>query len=134
MSQTNRRPLEVFYDGSCGLCENAMRQYRRYADDGLLVFTDISNADFSPERFLRTRAEFMDKMHARDASGRFFVGVDAIAAIWRTIPNRPLLTVAASVITAPGINRAARVVYFYISKNRRRFARRCEIKRRNCNE
>jgi predicted DCC family thiol-disulfide oxidoreductase YuxK len=75
-----------------------------------LKFIDISRPDFEPSLYGRTRQEFMAAMHARDAAGKFYVGVDAFRALWLGMPGDfyPML---ANLIALPGAYRLARAGY-----------------------
>jgi predicted DCC family thiol-disulfide oxidoreductase YuxK len=110
-------PLTVFYDGNCSVCSREMAGYRGRVSEGLLHFVDISQPDFDPTPYGRSRQEFMRLMHVMDARGRFFVGVDAFRALWRGMPGEfyPLL---AALTGLPGVHLFARIGYHLFARLR----------------
>ncbi len=87
MEKTPAFPLQVFYDGSCIVCSAEIDRYRKKRHAETLVFIDISDPEFEPARYGKTREEFMAQMQVLDAEGRFFSGVDAFPAIWQALPG-----------------------------------------------
>ena len=81
-------PLTVFYDASCPLCSSEMCALGSRDYQGRLELVDCSSADFDDMVLAGTpikRSDLMTLMHARDAHGRWFVGVDAFAVIYRAV-------------------------------------------------
>jgi predicted DCC family thiol-disulfide oxidoreductase YuxK len=86
MNRPIRYPLTVFYDASCPMCASEMHALRDLDAAGRLELVDCSAPDFSDEGFLAegiTRAALMQRIHARDAHGRWLVGMDAFEAVYR---------------------------------------------------
>jgi predicted DCC family thiol-disulfide oxidoreductase YuxK len=82
-----RYPLTVFYDASCPMCASEMHALRDLDRAGRIELVDCSAPDFSDEGFLAegiTREALMRRIHARDARGRWLVGIDAFEAVYRT--------------------------------------------------
>ena len=96
MRRPLRYPLTVFYDASCRLCANEMHALKKLDAQERLALVDCSSADFD-DGFLigdgLTRNDLMARRHARDATGQWYVALDAFEAIYR----------------AAGLERAARV-------------------------
>jgi len=116
-------PLTVFYDGSCPVCAREMAHYRRKSRGGRLVFVDISAPGFEPQRYGRSLQEFMARMHAMDAEGRVYRGVDAFPVIWQTFPD-PFYRLLGSFIRLPGIHLLARLGYALFARFRPYLPRR----------
>lgn len=91
-------PLTIYYDASCPLCAQEMHALKRHDHAERLVLVDCSPATFDAEALQNpavTRAALMQAIHARDAAGRWFNGVDvfvlayeaagatALARLWR---------------------------------------------------
>ena len=89
MSATNRPvryPLTIFYDASCPLCASEMQALKARDRDDRLALVDCSAPDFEDDALLGDgirRHDLMRLIHARDAHGRWFVGLDAFEAVYR---------------------------------------------------
>jgi predicted DCC family thiol-disulfide oxidoreductase YuxK len=87
MNRPIRYPLTVFYDASCPMCASEMHALRELDRTGRIELVDCAAADFSDEGLLAegiTREALMKRIHARDARGRWLVGMDAFEAVYRT--------------------------------------------------
>jgi len=106
MNRPMRYPLTVFYDASCPMCASEMHALKARDAEGRLALVDCSAADFDETVLAGTcirREDLMTLIHARDAHGRWFVGVDVfeiaygiarletIAGIWGSRVLRPVL-------------------------------------------
>jgi len=102
-------PLTIFYDGSCGICSTEISYYRSIADQRI-DFVDIAAVDFIAESYDKQAEEFQKKLHACDADGHFFVGVEAFRRLWEALPS-PVYPLLSTVVGLPGINLMTRVGY-----------------------
>jgi len=99
-------PLTIFYDASCAMCASEMHALKARDRRGELRLVDCSAPDFDESVLLGTRIRRQDLMtliHARDAYGRWLVGIDvfeyayeaagltAIAGFWGSRWLRPIL-------------------------------------------
>jgi len=82
-------PLTVFYDASCPMCASEMQALRARDTRGHLAPVDCSAPQFDDEEGLLaegiTREKLMTLIHARDARGRWLVGVDCFEAAYRAV-------------------------------------------------
>jgi predicted DCC family thiol-disulfide oxidoreductase YuxK len=88
MNKPIRYPLTVFYDASCLICASEMHALRDRDTRGRLELVDCSAPDFSDEGHIAegiTRAALMERLHVRDACGRWLAGTDAVAAVYRAV-------------------------------------------------
>lgn len=120
-------PLTIFYDGSCIVCSREMEVYRRKSHGDRLRFVDISAPDFVAEDYGRTLEQFMAQLHVRDASGRYYLGVDAFPAIWQALPDSGYRWFA-ELIGIPGLHLLAVFGYKVFARLRRYLPKR----RREC--
>lgn len=129
---TIRYPLTIFYDGACGVCSSEISHYRTIADQRI-CFVDIAGADFDAGVYGKTTAEFQAQLHARDADGRFFTGVDAFRQLWDALPS-PFYPLLSSIVGLPGIHLAARTGYALFARFRHllpsNHAKSCPITRK----
>ncbi len=109
-------PLTLFYDGACGVCSTEIRYYRSIADQRV-IFVNIASANFDAEVFGKTTDEFQEKLHARDADGHYYSGVEAFRRLWEALPSSfyPLLS---SFVGLPGIHLSARAGYAVFARYR----------------
>lgn len=126
-------PLTIFYDGACGVCSKEMSLYQKIADERV-VFVNIATLDFCAANYKKTEEEFQKQLHACDANGHFFTGVDAFRKLWEALPSRfyPLLS---DVVGLPGIHLAARTGYAIFARYRHFLptsnARRCSLRNKH---
>jgi predicted DCC family thiol-disulfide oxidoreductase YuxK len=104
-------PVRIFYDGACIVCATEIREYQRQDRDGRLVAMDISAPDFRPDEFQIPLPEFMYELHVIDRNGNIYRGVEAFWAIWQAFPASPLYRLMGALVTAPVLNRVARLLY-----------------------
>lgn len=109
-------PLTIFYDGACGACSKEMGYYRSIADQRV-QFVNIAADNFDAESFGKTIDDFQKQLHARDANGQYFTGVEAFRQLWDALPS-PLYPMLSTVIGLPGINLAARTGYAVFARFR----------------
>ncbi len=109
-------PLTIFYDGACGVCSKEMKYYRKIADHRVR-FVDIAATDFSAGSYDKSDDDFQRELHACDADGHFFTGVDAFRMLWEALPS-PFYPLLSKTIGLPGINLAAHTGYAIFARYR----------------
>ncbi len=78
-------PLRIYYDNSCPLCRTEMHTLKQYDIQQRLELVDCSPPDFSDEFSENAgyqRAAMMKLIHARDAQGRWLIGVAVFEAAY----------------------------------------------------
>ncbi|MAW89295.1 MAG: DUF393 domain-containing protein [Phyllobacteriaceae bacterium] len=101
-------PVEVWYDGQCPVCRMEVGWYGRMDRVGAIAWHDITAL---PDHALpagKTRDDLLNRFHVRDTQGRWHVGVDAFARIWRELP---FLRHAAFLFRVPGLRQMAGAGY-----------------------
>ncbi len=111
MPATPAFPLRIFYDGSCPVCAAEIEGYGRKDREGRLVLVDISAPGFDPAPYGIRLADFMYQMHAIDAAGTVYRGVDALWAIWQAFPASTLHALLGTLVTFPPLVPALRLCY-----------------------
>jgi predicted DCC family thiol-disulfide oxidoreductase YuxK len=92
-------PLELLYDGECAICRFDIAKLRKADKKSRLVFTDITEHGFNPERYGKSLGQLQARMHARCNDGRIVEGAEvmrlaltAVGKSWLVAPTRwPLL-------------------------------------------
>lgn len=100
-------PLVIYYDASCPLCREEMHALKDHDSQSRLTLVDASPAGFADAHLEAAgiaRADLMRLIHARDAAGRWFIGVDVfelayaaaglhgMARLWANPRLRPVWT------------------------------------------
>lgn len=98
-------PLTIYYDGGCPMCTEEMHALRDYDRHARLRLVDCSPPDFRDDAVAAAGLpvpELMKQIHARDAAGRWYrgvevfelayqaAGIEAIARLWANPRWRPL--------------------------------------------
>lgn len=78
--------LTVYYNGSCSVCAAEIDHYRRLPQESI-AWIDVSQAPGILERVGVDRDTIFRRMHAQDADGALYAGLDAFIATWRRIPR-----------------------------------------------
>lgn len=127
-----RFPLTIFYDASCPMCATEMHALKSRDADGRLILVDCSSPQFDESVLAGLpirRGDLMTLIHARDAHGRWFTGIDVfeiayraagletLAGFWGNRKLRPLLSRAypwiarhRQALSRLGFNRLVRLV------------------------
>ena len=86
-------PVTVYYDGKCGLCRKEISYYRKIADDGQFIWSDIAH-DAMPLSLLGvSQMAALRRLHATDSNGTLHIGVCAFILIWKQLPTWRLLAI-----------------------------------------
>lgn len=121
-SQANIQwPLTVFYDHSCQLCRSEMHNIKARDHADVLHLVDASDAhalaQHSPDK---PQQDLMTLMHARDAAGVWYVGVDAFAVIYQATD----MGWVGRVLNWPVVHSVAKALYPSVARNRYRMPSR----------
>jgi predicted DCC family thiol-disulfide oxidoreductase YuxK len=115
-------PLTIYYDASCPLCASEMQTLKARDTQGRLVLADCSAAAFDPQPCARegvTREQMLERIHARDAAGRWFRGVDVFEVVYEVAGFTRLARLLGSRRLRPLLDR----IYPWIAANRYRLSR-----------
>lgn len=117
-----RYPLTIFYDASCPMCAGEMHALKKRDSDGRLALVDCSAPEFDENELLGDgirRRDLMGLIHARDARGRWFVGVDAFEVVYRAAGLEAVARVWGSPRWRPLLSR----IYPWIARYRQPLSR-----------
>ena len=111
--------LDVFYDADCGFCTRTALVLRRLDRGHRLRLVELQRAsEIAPDA--PSEDQLLQEMHARDASGRWFMG----GAAWLQIAHVvPLMKPLAFVAELPLIRSLVEPTYAVVARNRHRISR-----------
>jgi predicted DCC family thiol-disulfide oxidoreductase YuxK len=110
-------PITVFYDHSCPMCRSEMLAMKSRDTANAFILADCSPTDFDETPFLKDgihRIDMMRLIHAKDADGKWLIGVDVFAVIYRLAGFRFLSAVWGSSVLRPILSR----LYPWVADNR----------------
>jgi predicted DCC family thiol-disulfide oxidoreductase YuxK len=83
--------LTVWYNTKCPVCDAGIAWQRnrlvRAARAGAIEFRDINLEPDALVGFGTSLEDIRRRLHGLDASGRLYVGIDCVIAIWRRTPG-----------------------------------------------
>jgi predicted DCC family thiol-disulfide oxidoreductase YuxK len=115
-------PLTIYYDASCPMCASEIHALRDLDTLGRLHIRDCSAPDFCEDAILAegvTRATLMGRIHARDADGRWLIGIDC----FETIYEAARLEGVARLLGNPLLRPALALLYPWIARYRQILSR-----------
>jgi predicted DCC family thiol-disulfide oxidoreductase YuxK len=115
--------LTVYYDGGCRVCSAEIDYYQRRDSGGRLRCLDITAPDFVPAAHGCSLAEFMARLHVRDARGNFTTGIAAFVAIWQVLPQQRYRWLS-RFFSLPVVRPVAESGYTIFARNRKYLPRR----------
>ncbi|MDH5855896.1 thiol-disulfide oxidoreductase DCC family protein [Lampropedia aestuarii] len=114
-------PLTVFYDHSCQLCRSEMHNIKARDHADVLRLVDASDATALARHSTdKLQQDLMALLHARDAAGVWYVGVDAFVVIYQATD----MGWVGRVLNWPGVHALAKALYPSVARNRYRLPSR----------
>ena len=110
-------PLTVYFDASCRLCNSEMQNIKAHDANNQLILIDCSSQQFDDSPFkpqVIRKVDMMTLLHAQDAKGQWWIGVDAFTVIYETVGLNMLSKLWGSRLTRPWAKR----LYPWIARNR----------------
>lgn len=116
MSKTSvTYPLTIYYDASCPLCAAEMHTIKETDFENKLILLDCSDEHFETPTFCpTTKDEMTSRIHAQDAAGLWYKGVDVFTIAYQAGGFTTLSKLWGSKSLRPFFNRA----YPWIADNR----------------
>ena len=110
-------PLTIYYDASCPLCRKEMHALRDHDRREQLRLVDCSAPEFRDPEVERAGfqvPQMMTLIHARDAEGRWFIGVDVFVLAYRAVGIEAIAGLWSNRVLRPFWDR----VYPWIARHR----------------
>jgi predicted DCC family thiol-disulfide oxidoreductase YuxK len=110
-------PITVFYDHTCPMCRSEMLGLKAKHNGNAIILVDCSPTDFDETPFVKDgihRIDMMKLIHAKDANGKWLIGVDVFAVVYRLAGLRFLSAVWGSRLLRPILSR----LYPWVANNR----------------
>jgi predicted DCC family thiol-disulfide oxidoreductase YuxK len=117
MATPIKLPITIFYDHSCPLCRSEMLGLKSRDSGGNMILVDCSPADFNETPFAVDgihRLDMMKLIHAKDANGKWLIGVEVFAIVYRLAGFRLMSALWGSSILRPVLSR----LYPWVANNR----------------
>lgn len=90
---------QVYFDGSCPLCQREIAVYRNLKPDEPIQWVDVSAPNPELPQGL-SKQELMRRFHTQTAEGRVLSGAEAFVYIWSRLPGWRVL---ARIAKLPGM-------------------------------
>jgi predicted DCC family thiol-disulfide oxidoreductase YuxK len=122
MTRPVQFPLTIFYDASCPMCAGEMQALKARDQAARLALVDCSAPDFDEDALLGDglrRRDLMRLIHARDAHGRWFRGVEVFELAYRAAG----LESAAALWGHPRLARWLERIYPWVARHRQFLSR-----------
>ena len=117
-----RFPLTIFYDASCPLCASEMEALKARDAAGRLSLVDCSGPEFDEDALLGDglrRSDLMRLIHARDAHGRWYKGVEVFELAYGAAGLQRAAALWGHPRLVPWLER----LYPWLARNRQRLSR-----------
>jgi predicted DCC family thiol-disulfide oxidoreductase YuxK len=105
--QSETRPLTVYFDGGCSLCQAEINHYRKQEGADKICFRDVSVSEEMLAGGL-TKEQAMERFHVLGNNGLLLSGAAAFVAVWSTLPRWKW---AARLAALPGIMMMLEIAY-----------------------
>lgn len=115
-------PLTIYFDASCPLCAAELQTLRDHDGESRLELVDCSAPGFRDDATAADGigvAELKRRIHARDAAGRWYRGVDVFALAYRAAGIEAIARIGASARLRPCCDR----LYAWIADHRAALSR-----------
>ena len=120
-NQLNLPMLRIYFDGLCPLCSREINHYRQTKGSEKLIFIDITDSSFNPQKEGLDPLKVHHVLHVKDSNGNVYTAVDAFIHIWRLLPNYNWL---AHIVSNPFIKILITPFYYLFAKFRPQLQKR----------
>lgn len=86
-SEITESKIKVFYDGLCVVCSAEINHYKKMKGHEKIAFIDITGPEFNAVQENLDPVKIHKHLHAKDADGKVYIGVDTFILIWSHLPK-----------------------------------------------
>ena len=115
----NAKPLTMYHDGACPLCQAEVLLLKRRSRSGRIRFVDVHDSAFEAAEQGLTRDRALQVMHGRVGEGPLLQGVEVMAAAY----ERTDLPFMAWLLSRPSIGPLLNWGYRVFAANRKTISR-----------
>lgn len=87
MTEANRAPPTVYFDGGCPVCTREVSMYRRQPGADAVQWVDVAHCSASDLGGDLTREAAMARLHLRRPDGSLVSGAQAFTSLWQVLPR-----------------------------------------------
>ncbi len=113
-TDNTERPIELFYDGACPICQRQVAFLKRRDTEGCLRFTDITAPGFVPDG--KRYEALLASVHARLPNGTYIEGIEVFRRVYAALGYRRRVAIS----RWPGIRALLDVAYRTFARHRPR--------------
>ncbi|MEM9937460.1 MAG: DUF393 domain-containing protein [Pseudomonadota bacterium] len=104
----NKKPFQVYFDGSCPLCQKEIGLYQRMRGGEAIKWVDVSDPNALSHVDDLSCSVAMKRFHIRQADGTLVSGGRAFPELWKQLPTLRWIGLISSV---PPISWLAVIAY-----------------------
>jgi len=119
--------ISVFYDDRCPLCSREIEYYKKISPTTIINWCGISLHINTLEKHGVTYTESLKMLHAINAKGKTYRGVDAFILIWQQIPGWKWL---ARIVSLPVIYQVSKALYSVVARWRFNSLDHCVVQKK----
>ena len=107
--------IKVYFDGVCKYCSKEIKYYKRIAPENSFQWINVADNPHAMSSYGITQSEALLFLHAVDSAGKIYVGSEAFALIWKSLPRWKAL---GYLISMPVIKTLTKWCYIWFAKRR----------------
>ena len=110
---TNQENIKIFFDSQCTVCSREINYYQSISPKKTFLCCDLHSDSKLLEQYKIDYKDALLRLHAIDKNGTVYIGIDAFALIWRSIPRLYLM---AKFIKLPLVYQLSKFIYDHFAK------------------
>ena len=116
--------IKVYFDGICGHCSKEIMYYQKIAPQSVFEWIDVARDPTAMNDYKITQAQALLYLHAIDDDNIIYVGSEAFALIWKSLPKWSIL---GHIISFPIIRNLTKIFYMRFANYRFRKNKHCQL-------